>query len=370
MDQPFLKTKLLTVIPHWEQDSAQQAMALVLALPEHRFEQTVCALGTVKPWEKELREKGIAIGELHSRNGFDLSLVRNLRRIVRAFQPDVSHSWGMTAYRWLSFCRGAGKRVVTPCFSDGDFNSWSRFLDKWLFKRADHVLTWGEREAEVCRRWGIASERSSRIIPGIAVKPLPAPGELPGVPLGHRLILCAGPLTKHHGFQEAIWAFHFLNYIDKDLHLVIVGQGPDQERLQRFARCLKVAEVVHFVEDDSELPRWLARAEMLWSPGRWDLGAPMVLQAMMAGKPVIASSHSRLRDLVVEGETGYLVRPGNVAGISKHAYRLLTDSSLCAAMGQKARERAIGRFDISRLLGLCLRAYGCHAEKAIPQAVA
>ena len=58
------------------------------------------------------------------------------------------------------------------------------------------------------------------------------------IPSNARLIVCVGALTPAHGFRDAVWGFDVLRYAYPDLHLVIVGDGPERANLERFGRAI------------------------------------------------------------------------------------------------------------------------------------
>ena len=75
----------------------------------------------------------------------------------------------------------------------------------------------------------------------------------------------------------------------------------------------------------------LAQAAVVWVPSLADSGFGVALQAMAAGRPVVASRWPALAELVVDGETGYLVQPGSKIELAQKTRRLLGDAGLRAA---------------------------------------
>jgi glycosyltransferase involved in cell wall biosynthesis len=81
------------------------------------------------------------------------------------------------------------------------------------------------------------------------------------------------------------------------------------------------------------------------APSIWFEGMPMVVvEAMLAGRPVLASRIGGLADLIEHGRTGFLVEPGDATGLAEGLRRLWEDPALCVRMGLAARERVIGEF--------------------------
>jgi len=159
------------------------------------------------------------------------------------------------------------------------------------------------------------------------------------------------------GFQEAIWALDILRYVHSDLHLVLAGDGPDRARLEAFVAGVRIAAAVHFVAPGADVPALMSRAEVVWVPGRVEGGMQVVLEAMAAGRPVVASNWPRLAELIREGETGYLVPPGDKTTIARQTERLLADADLRRSMGEAARRRAAEHFRADELAERCARVY-------------
>src|SRR5262245_46276044 len=102
-----------------------------------------------------------------------------------------------------------------------------------------------------------------------------------------RFILCMGPLEPSKGFKEAIWGFHILASIHENLCLVVVGDGPDRIHMNRMANSLFPERVI-LLGPRGDFREILAQAEVVWVPSHVPRGFNVALEAMAAGKPVIA----------------------------------------------------------------------------------
>src|SRR5262249_8861163 len=146
-------------------------------------------------------------------------------------------------------------------------------------------------------------------------------------------------------------------FVHPDLHLVLAGDGPDRARLESFAANVRISAAVHFVGPRDEVRSLMSRAEVVWVPGRVEGGTQGTLEAMAAGRPRLAANSRRLAELVRDGETGYLVAPGDKAAVARQTQRLLTDADLRRAMGEAARRRAAEQFRAEDLAERCARVY-------------
>src|SRR5919204_20259 len=122
---------------------------------------------------------------------------------------------------------------------------------------------------------------------------------------GALVVLCVCRLEPQKGVDLAVRALASV----ADAVLVVLGEGPERPRLEALARELGVEERVHLAGRVPDVAAWLRRTTLLVHPVRWEGFGLAVLEAMLAGLPVVASRVSPLPELVADGETGVLVPP-------------------------------------------------------------
>jgi glycosyltransferase involved in cell wall biosynthesis len=171
-----------------------------------------------------------------------------------------------------------------------------------------------------------------------------------------RQILCIGPIERPKGFQDAVWAFDILHCLFDDLRLVFAGDGPDRSRVEEFAKAVRVWRNVQFTGHCLDLTPLLQRAAVVWVPGRKG-GVGAALEAMAAGRPIVASHIPELAEIVVDGETGYLVPTGDKAALARQTRLLLEDAALARRLGEAGQRRAVKEFSVARLVEQCARQY-------------
>jgi glycosyltransferase involved in cell wall biosynthesis len=129
-------------------------------------------------------------------------------------------------------------------------------------------------------------------------------------------------------------------------HFLLVGPDPVQhgERLRALASHLGAH--VSFLGDCSEIPELLAALDVFVLPSYSESMPNAVMEAMSAGRPVIASAVGGCKELIVDGETGILVPPRNPEALAAQIVRLLEEPGLRETLGRAARKRAEAEFDI------------------------
>jgi glycosyltransferase involved in cell wall biosynthesis len=354
--------KVLLLLPSLDYGgAARQAVLLARGLPREGLDVRVCALGGRAPWADGLSAAGVAVEALGWRRPFDVLPLAALRRLLRSHRPDVIHAWGPVALRAAAAFRSSAGVLVSAALPPGGRPG---VVDRWLLRRAGGVLASGLAQAERYHRLGVAAQRLHVLRPGVAA-PEPGPAaSAPGLPPQARVMLGVGPLAPHKGFRDAIWAFDILRFLYDDLRLVLLGEGPGRAALEHFARAAGVAHHVHFVGAVPSVGPWLERAEVVWVPSVRPAGVGAALEAMAAGRPVVASDLPELREAVAGGETGLLFKPGDKAALARQTRALLDDTGLRRRLAGAAREHARKHFGAAQAVRQAARLY--EAAAAVP----
>jgi glycosyltransferase involved in cell wall biosynthesis len=176
----------------------------------------------------------------------------------------------------------------------------------------------------ICASHALADE--ARALGADEVRVIPSGVDLPEGVAKEELpphVLFAGRLSREKGIVELLEAA-------RGFPLVVAGDGPLRDR---------VPDALGFVPHD-ELLDLYGRAAVVVCPSHREGFGVVCAEAMAHGRPVVASAVGGLLDLVVDGETGILVPPGDVAALREALERLMADPELRARMGASARERA------------------------------
>jgi glycosyltransferase involved in cell wall biosynthesis len=350
--------KVLIVIPDLLYGGAARQLTLLLpALPREQFTIRAAVLGGESPRLQQLRQAGAAIEALGWRRIIQPTPFWQLRKVIRTFCPDLIHTWRLPALRAASLMTGRCPLVVSSPFQrEGDGHAAR--LDRWLLGRARRIVVEGSAQVARCRPLKLAPGRVTIIPPAVAPGPAaqsPCPGKN-AWPADARLVVCAGRLERRKGIHDALWAFDILQYLYSDLHLVIAGEGPEGNRLRAFAARVGAPERVHFIGWQEDLPALLVRAEVVWVPSLEETGRNVVLEAMAAGRPVIATRLPGLAEIVT-AETGVLVAPGDKADLARTTRLLLENPEKVRQLGEAGQLAATRSFSIGDLARNYARLY-------------
>ena len=277
-----------------------------------------------------------------------------LARLVRSLRADVVHTHLVHAdvYGGVA-AKLRGEWLVSTKHNDDPFRTGPfRHVERAVSRLADRVVT----ITDALRRFtidevGIPAAKVETIHYGLDDLPPPW-GENPpdGVPDGARVLLAVSRLTEQKGIDVAVRA---LDALPDDTVLVALGEGPERQALESLARELGVERRVFLPGRVPDVAAWLRRATLLVHPARWEGFGLGVLEAMLAGLPVVASSVSSLPELVVDGETGVLVRPDDPAALALGVARALDEPSF----GDRGRARAHAEFSVARMADATVELY-------------
>jgi len=266
----------------------------------------------------------------------DPLLALRVRRVVR--EADLVHTHLVHADVYGAF---GARRLVSTKHNDDPFRAGAfRFVERALAHKAARVIAITQALAEFqVQRVGLPRHKVEVIHYGLDELPR-AWGENPPdpVPPGARVLLCVCRLERQKGVDVAIRALEEI----PDAYLVVLGEGPQRAELEQLA-----GERVYMPGRVPDVAAWLRRADVFVHPVRWEGFGLAVLEAMLAGVPVVASDVSSLPELV--GDTGILVPPDDPSALADAVNR--------AGSGERGRERARTEFSVAKMVERTLAVY-------------
>jgi 1,2-diacylglycerol 3-alpha-glucosyltransferase len=178
-----------------------------------------------------------------------------------------------------------------------------------------------------------------------------------GLPEGAVVAIYVGRLSAEKGLTRLLRQFAAARDVAPDLHLLLIGKGPQAEELQRLAGELAIAGAVHFIGPVAydAVPNYLAAADFFVTASVSEVHPLTVIEAMAAGLPVVAVSSPGIAETVESGRSGWLTDHPE-GGLAAGLVALALDQAGRQAMGQQARQ-ASRRYDIQHTIGRTLALY-------------
>jgi glycosyltransferase involved in cell wall biosynthesis len=317
-----------------------ELIRLARGLDRTRFSPFVITLQDRGPLAAELGD--LELVELGRKRKWSYGTYAALRRVLRDRAPDVVQSFLFTEN---IFCRRIGQGVVVSGLQGSLSDEYETgpsmrlMMERATFDRAAAVVSNSEYYKSLYGRLGFDLRKIQVIRSAVPASP-PASGAdiRREFGIGERdvLVTCIARLVERKGHEDLIRA-------GPGLRLLFVGEGPCRHRLEGRGAILAGCR--------RDIPAILAASDVVALPSRFGEGCPnAVLEAMAAGKPVVAARSGGTPEVVLDGGTGILVAPEDVSGLQKALHTLAADPALRSKMGAAGRERAEKEFNVERLL--------------------
>ncbi|MFN8490925.1 MAG: glycosyltransferase [Caldilineaceae bacterium] len=361
--------KVIHLITELSIGGAQMVLLRLLAnLDRTRYQVMVACLynrdGAVA---QQIRALGIPVIDLGMTRKWRVDAFLRLWRLLRQTRPAVLHTWMFHCNipgRILG--RLAGVPVIISAEHTMGQESGMRVrLNRLTGGLADRVLCVSPQVADYARTAIHLPSSKVVVVPnGIDLKlfaNLPSQAQARAkfhLPPQAFIIGAIGRPRAVKGYRFLIEAMAQLTkQAPGQFHLLFVGNGPERPALLELAQQLQLTESITFLDDQNDIPGLLPALDVLASASLWE-GMPMViLEAMAAGLPVVATNVGGTPDVVVAGETGLLVPPADPAALAAALERVAADGAGRQRMGTAGRQRVEQHFSVTRNVELTQALY-------------
>jgi glycosyltransferase involved in cell wall biosynthesis len=310
----------------------RQIVYLANALLTHQYDVRVVSMTPLEEMGRQALADGLPVTSLEMQRGrADWQAFRRLVGLLQDWRPHLLTSF---MYHANLMGRLAGKwarvpLVVTSIRAERTGNAgrdWSLRLTNWM----DHCQTTNSQQvADSLSKRGLISPEKVRVIPnGIDADALMTPAterarartEL-GLEPAEFAWLAIGRLLPQKDYPTLLQALGPL--VAHPARLLIAGRGPLREAIQQQAQQLGIASQVTFLGVRQDIPSLLAAADGFVLSSAWEGMPNVVMEALSAGKPVVATRVGGVAELVQEGESGLLVPPGDAQALSRAMQQLM-----------------------------------------------
>lgn len=360
------RLRVLHVIPRLGLGGTEKGVLKVIrGLGEDGFAHRICA---VRGIDTEFAKREGIESKAHSadslRAGYQFPLFR-LKKIMEDFRPHIVHSRNFGALEAVPAARLA--RVPVAIHSEHGYEleilrglpMRRRVLCRSIYEMADAVFTVTDdlRKFHAAQSW-LPADRFRVLYNGVDTEkyspnPLSAAqvrDEL-GVPDRRFLIGSVGRLVaiKDHG--TLLRAAETLVLQGLDVHVLIVGAGPEMPNLQKYvAGSTNLTGRVTFPGDSERVSELLNAMDAFVLPSICEGMSNTILEAMACGVPAIVTRTGGNPELIEEGRSGYLFPPGNVEMLSTLLSRLAESSGTRHEFGASGRRRAVEQFSLAGMM--------------------
>ncbi len=389
MQDAFGTIRIAYVVHGFQAGGLARCVArLVDALDRSRFQPCIICLdrsGAAASWVKAT---DVPIIELRKSVRGGLGLIRRLAAAFREHHIDVAHShnWG-TLGETAAACRLVRPRVLHvhaergtvlgPATASVVRRRLRGAVMRQTLTRADAVLS---NSHETARRVAAVTG-----IPASHIRIIPNGLDTPLADRIHRdierqrvrrlldltddsvLVGSVGRLVSVKDFPTAIQAMAAANNAGVPVHLLLVGDGPERDRLREAANQAAVSDRVHFVGEQADVGPWYAAMDLYLNTSISEGMSQSVVEAMAMGLPLIVTDVGDHRRLVEEGGCGRVAEPGDAAAIGAAFAELSLDQCQREELGTRAAALHATNHSLSAMITKYERFYESVAAQRITQ---
>lgn len=279
---------------------------------------------------------------------FDRNALRAIRGIVEQHNIDVIHCHGIKPNLYgILASRGNKVALVSTCHS-WIFESKKDWVvsavERCLLRSSDRVVAVSDHLIPPLRRFGV---RADVIANGIDLQPFYNQSSDFREKMkwsGRPVIGAIGRLCPGKGLQYLLRAAPEVLRENPRALFVLVGDGPELQTLEAEAKSLGIQDSVCFLGVRQDIPELLSSMDVLAMPSLYEALPMALLEAMAAGKAVVASSVGTIPRVIQERVNGLLLSPGDVKGLATALCDLLKNPEFRMLLGQNARQTVESRF--------------------------
>ncbi len=286
----------------------------------------------------------------------NIQAFRQLRSLLKEHRFDLIHVHTPVAAflgRYLAKVTGQGPVLYTAhgfhFYRGAPRRNWLLYYnaERLAARWTDGLIVMNSEDHENAWRLGFKPGDNLFFVHGVGVdlnqfSTLDAEGDSVrtalGIDPGDVVITCVAELNENKNHAFLLQAWEQLTPRCDHSHLLLVGTGEKMETLQQRIEQERLPRV-HFLGYRQDVPQILGETDIITLVSKREGLPKCIMEAMAAGKPVVASDVRGNRDLVEDGRTGLLVELGDVSGLATALERLITDPELRATMGAAGREK-------------------------------
>ena len=340
-----------------------QLTRLVLHLAARGYELRVVSLLPLDGFASVLLEAGIPVDTLNLDGMGSLPTAAfRLTSLLRSHEPFAVVSFMYHANILCRITRGAiNTRRLISSIRNEQFGGWHReFLTHATDRLSDLTVANSRVAALKLVERGVVSRDRIRVIPNAlperSIRAEPACSPASVYKCNAFVWINAGRLEQQKDHATLLSAFALVRKRQPNSQLLIAGDGPLRSILESQARRLELANSVQFLGFRNDLPDLVAAADGFVLSSAWEGLPNVVMEALLAGKPVVGTDVGGMRELVCEA-TGYLIPPRNPHLLADRMLRVMSWSEQRRQDARRAAAAQVAQFSIDRIAAMWERAF-------------
>ncbi|MCL4555099.1 MAG: glycosyltransferase [Actinobacteria bacterium] len=350
--------RVLYLADGFDNGGAERQLVLLVKYLPPEWERRVWAMGD-GPFAEAIRDLGVPIDTRTRSWRWDLSPSVDLWATIARWHPDVVHSWGwMCSLAALVACRALQIPFVDGTIRLGMVSPRRGRFMAWSVKLATRVIA---NSRAGLAAWSVDAARGRVVYNGLDPDRLPLCTRK-GESVDPFAVVMTGRMVREKDFAAFLSAARLVAESDGDgWRFLAVGDGAARQELMKSARDLIEAGVVSFPAPSVEVLDLVAESDvgvLMSHPSLHAEGCSnSIIEYMACGLPVVCSDSGGNRELVVDGDTGFIVAPGDVSALVAKLRWLRGHGDRAVRMGEAGRERILREFTVSNVVSRTVSVY-------------
>lgn len=315
------------------------------------------------------RAAGIPVEVIEERFRFDWRAGGELKRIIEGNRPDLLQTHSVKSH-FLVKLSGLHRRYPWVAFHHGYTTTDLKMriynqLNRWSLPSARRVITVCGPFARMLEGEGVEGKRLRVLHNTVASKPAPPPAAVQAlraryrIPWGTKVLLTVGRFSREKAHIDLIQALEHLQRIDPACTavLVLAGDGPERPRVEAAVKQARLIDRVVFAGHQNDVAPWYALAHVLVLPSHSEGSPNVLLEAMAAGVPVVATEVGGVPEIVSHETSALLVPPRAPEQMALALSRLLSDAELAGRLVANATALIAERYTPESYYGALVAIY-------------
>ncbi len=303
--------------------------------------------------------RGVPTTNLRARSWVDPGALARLIRLIRRERFDLLHAHlfpGEVFATVAGLCAPGAPLICSKHNDDAFFRHLHfRILHRMISYRASRTIAISDHVRRFAIRTGTARPLELLTIlygydPPSVLPSKDAARAMLGIPEGSFVVGAVARLAAQKGQIHLVEAMPGLVSAIPDLQVIILGEGRMRPTLERRARELGVEQRLRLPGFHPDVQSALCGLDVFVMPSLWEGFGLVLLEAMAAGQPIVASKVSAIPEVVEDGVTGLLVPPADSVALAEAILTLWRESALREKLGSAGRERLRERFSLDQMV--------------------
>ena len=337
----------------------RQLYELLKGINREKFYPIVITLSQGGYWGEEIRKLNIQVIEIHRRKNRELLRLFKLIKLLKLIKPEIVHTFLFSANSYGRLASILTRVPVVfaserslPDVGKGKTRS-QIYIDKILSLFSDGIICNSFTAAEILvKKYSFIEKKVFAIHNGIndmlltGLSDHKAPKKI-----ARKVVGTVGrlhPVKDHKLFLDAAKIIIDSAAID-DIKFLIVGEGPLKQELEMYAEDIGITNNIILTGERKDIPELLKGMDVFVMTSLFEGLSNSIMEAMVAGLPVVATDVGGNSELVKQGETGFLCPPDSRA-LAEKVLIILKNNEMAYSMGQNARKIIVNEFSIDKML--------------------